>query len=97
MTVCNICCESLDAKKGDWRSLHGTATSANDVYATMIELFSEMHLHEAIAKFHSYLAEPAFVCKSCFNAVKKYMETKESLIRKLESAFTTFASVSSYL
>jgi len=97
MTVCNICCETLDAKKGDWRSLHGTATSANDVYATTIELFRDVRSHEAIVKFHCYLAEPAFVCKSCFNAVKKYMETKESLIRKLESAFTTFASVSSYL
>ena len=31
MTVCKICCEFLDAKKGDRRSLHGTATGANDV------------------------------------------------------------------
>ena len=94
MTVCKICCESLDTKKGYRRSLHDTATRVSDVYSPTIKIFHEVCPHEARGEFHSCLAEPVFVCKSCFNAVKMYTETKPTLITKLESAFMTFASVS---
>jgi len=80
MTACKICCKSLDTKKGDRRSLHDTATRAIDVYSSTIKTFYEVRPHEARGEFHSYLAEPAFVCKSCFNAVKMYTETKPTLI-----------------
>ena len=92
MIVCKICCSSLDSKKGDRKSLHGTATDTSDVYTAVIGLFCEVRPNGAVMEFHRYLAEPAFVCKSCFNTVRRYLETKEKLTSRLDAAYSTFAA-----
>ena len=96
MIVCKVCCSSLDSKKGDRKSLHGTATDTSDVYAAVIGLFCEVRPNEAVREFHRYLAEQAFVCKSCFNAVRKYLEMKEKLTSRLDAAYSKFAAVVSH-
>ena len=92
--ICKIC-SSLDSK-GDRKRLHGTATDTSDVYAAVIELFCEMHPNGTGREFHRYLAEPAFMCKSCFNMVRRCLEMKKKLTNQLDTACLADSSTSLY-
>ena len=83
MTVCKVCYQSFDAS----RVIGEVCTALQQ--ERVIE-------HFRVKCAQQYLAKPAFVCKSCFNTVEKYTETKQTVTAALETAFTvTFTTFTS--
>ena len=80
--LCKACGESLSEKKGDRKSLTGDAAGVRSVYGILMLFLTEGCPRYQPSVYHEYLSkEPAFVCKSCFNLLKKYSDMRDNLER----------------
>ena len=80
--LCKACGESLSEKKGDRRSLTGEVAGVRSVYGILMLFLTEGCPQYQPSVYHEYLSkEPAFVCKSCFNLLKKYSDMRDNLER----------------
>ena len=78
--LCIACGGSLSDKKGDRRSLTGDAAGVHSVYNILLLFLTEECPHYRQSTYHEHISrEPAFVCRSCFNLVKKYSDVREIL------------------
>ena len=78
--LCKACGVSLSEKKGDWKSLTGDAAGVHSVCSILILLLTEGCPRYQQSIYHEYLSkEPAFVCKSCFNLLRKYSNMRDNL------------------
>lgn len=78
--LCKACGVSLSEKKGDRTSLTGDAAGVRSVYGILMLFLTEGCPRYQQSVYHEYLSkEPAFVCKSCFNLLKKYSNMRDNL------------------
>ena len=99
--LCKTCGVSLLEKKGDRRSLTGDAAGVRSVYDILMLFLTNGCPRYQQNLYHEYLSKvPAFVCKSCFNLLKKYSDMRDNLegVRsKITRDFNDMMSCSSYV
>ena len=91
MEMCKVCSVDISSDRRSRFKLKGDAAGIKEVYSELFDSLNEKYSEYPTSSFHRYLTdEPAFVCKSCFAAYKKYHDVKASIICLNEKLWSSY-------